>query len=232
MSKTLWNDFIGPDTNFDECCKFFNGQFKESKNSIFFSKPLNDFTEIKVWFSTDKKKLDTIELAIIEHAELVGQYDFKETNPHNAVKQAYTLLVKWLFDRQYLLLDKSVYAAGLSQNHAEVLVFTKTHLRNHIWDNQIVSEPDLRSFLFKIKSNGTVNLANGEKVSMYIRNLFMQAAGLWQKHQDLYENESMDQVVALENSTHLDEKQSQEFFKLLDVNLEMITKIGLAPLNW
>jgi hypothetical protein len=224
----FWKGFINPNSNFEECEAYFNGTYKTSEYSIFFSKPLNDFIEIKVWFSTDKKELKTIEVSIITHNELVSYIDFKQNNIYNTTKQAYTLLVKWLFDNQYLQLPSSTYVQGLSLDHNEILTFVTTHLKKHIWDNQITDTEGLRSFLYKITSNNDIEVEDGKKINVFIKHLFIKSSGLWDKHQKIYENDEDDdkykKIDELESGIVLNEAQSNHFLKTLSDMFELFKK--------
>ena len=166
----------------------------------------------------NKEQIRTIELCIKEEVEIFSIYNFKENNEHNTVKQAYLLIVKWLFDNHFLLLSEEVYSKGLSLDIQEIRVFVSLNLLNHIWDNQIdlFKEPDLYKFLFSVNSNSNIELINGEKMNVYARNLFLQEAGVWEEHQRIY-NDAYDteKLLNLEKSTFLNEKESRAFVNTL-----------------
>ncbi|MFB6456731.1 hypothetical protein ACE38W_15775 [Chitinophaga sp. Hz27] len=93
--------------------------------------------------------------------------------------------------------------------------FTAKHLKNRIWTTQLIEDDMLISFLYKIARNQAMSLPSGEKLPMYIKHLFIQAAGLEAQYAALYNNSSMDEVEALERSILLNETQSNTFLQLL-----------------
>ena len=214
----FWENYINPNSTYEECCTFFNNEAKHTDYYTFFRKSLNDIVEIKVWMTPNKEQIRTIELCIKEEVEIFSIYNFKENNEHNTVKQAYLLIVKWLFDNHFLLLSEEVYSKGLSLDIQEIRVFVSLNLLNHIWDNQIdlFKEPDLYKFLFSVNSNSNIELINGEKMNVYARNLFLQEAGVWEEHQRIY-NDAYDteKLLNLEKSTFLNEKESRAFVNTL-----------------
>jgi hypothetical protein len=215
---TFWDGFINPESSYDECLTFFaNG---EIKNTIM-KKPLNDVVEVVVWFSEDKSKLTAMELRIIEARELFSMYELDARYTRNTVKQAYWLLVKWLFDNKYLLLPEEAFEAPFSFDDKEILEFTGKYLRNHLWTTQLINDKALISFLYAISSNSSSTTSGGEKVNIYIKHLFIKAAGKWDQHQEIYNNESMDAVDEFERNVHLDEAQSNVFLQSLTDKFEL-----------
>ncbi len=221
---TFWDGFIHPESSFEECCTFFDNKFHESMYdgdiiNVTFEKKLNDTVTGIVFFIADRSAITAIELYIEEHSEIVSQYDFSATNKHNTTKQAYTLLIKWLFDNRYLKLPNEIYSQSLGLEHTELLQFTTQHLRNHVWDNQITDTPHLRSFLYKISSNTDIELKNGEKANVYIRHLYIKAAGKWDAHQEIYNNKNLDNwydtVNQFENDIWLNDTQAKRFMDIL-----------------
>ena len=215
----FWENNINPNSNYDECCKYFNIEAKQTDNHTFFSKKINEIVEIKVWMTPNSEQIKSIYLGIKEEVEVISVYDFKENNEHNTVKQAYLLIVKWLFDKHFFLLPEDIYAKGLSFDVHEIRTFVSNNLLNHIWDNQLDlgNEPDLYKFLFGMNSNSNIELKNEEKMNVYVRNLFLQEAGVWEEHQRIY-NDAYDteKLLNLEKSTFLNEEQSRTFVNRLN----------------
>lgn len=215
----FWEDYIHPNATYEECCLFFDKKVEESSNRGFFSKTLNELVEIRVCMTGDKKNIQSIDLYIKEENEFFSQYDFKEDNEHNTTKQGYLLVVKWLFDNRFLVLSEAIYAEGLGFKDQEIRTFIATHLRNHVWDNQIElsKEPDLYKFLFKINSNSNVTLSNGEIINVYVQNLFLQAAGVWEEIQRISNEDDYkyEDITRLEKSAFLNEEQSIVFMNTL-----------------
>lgn len=222
--SSFWEGFINPESTFEECCTFFENKFHESNFdgtiiNVTFKKKVSNIANVIVFFKGDRSQITDIELRIQEECEIVSQYDFLTDNKHNTTKQAYTLLVKWLFDNKYLKLSDSIYNLGLSTDDATILQFTQQHLRNHIWDNQITETPNLRSFLYKISSNTDIELSNGGAVNVYIKHLYIKASKQWDDYQKLYNNYDIDdwtnKVAHFENSIYLNEQQIDSFLKKL-----------------
>jgi hypothetical protein len=221
---SFWEGFINPESTFEECCTFFDNNYHESNFdghllNTTFEKKLTDVATIIVFFNSDKSHITDIELRIDEKSEIFSQYDFIISNEHNTVKQAYTLLVKWLFDNKYLKLSNDIYNQSLSLDHETILEFVTKNLLNHIWDNQITETAHLRSFLYKISSNSDIKISDNEEVNVYIKYLYIKASGIWAKHQEIYNNYDADdwtnKVNIFENSIFLDNEQAEAFSKKL-----------------
>ncbi len=214
----FWENYINPNSTYEECCTFFNIEAKHTDYHTFFRKSLNELVEIKVWMTPNKEQVRTIELCIKEEVEIISIHNFKENNEHNTAKQAYLLIVKWLFDNHFLLLPEEIYTKGLSFDIQEIRTFVSTNLLNHIWDNQIdlVKEPDLYKFLFSVNSNSNIELINDEKMNVYARNLFLKQAGVWEEHQRIYNDDyNTENLKNLEKSIFLNEEQSKSFVNTL-----------------
>lgn len=210
----FWEGYINPVSSFEECLAYFNHPSNVSTSDTFFQKPLNDIAKIKVWFAPDKTAITAIEIAIMEAAEIFSHSNFNPKNEFNNVPQSYSLLVKWLFDHQYLNLSEEVYRQGLTLDHSEILAFTGAHLKNHIWDTQLKDIPHLRLFLFKIGSNNSLEDADGKEINFYIKNLYLTAAGKLEERQRVY-NDDYKHIDAFEKSVVLDLIQSRQFLNML-----------------
>jgi len=211
---SFWEGFINPESSFEQCLAYFDHQFKSTPHYIFFQKQLNDTAKIKTWFSPDKKGITAIEIGIIEDTEIFAHHDFDPANKFNTVPQSYSLLVKWLFDNRYLNLPEETYSQELNPDHPDILAFTQAHLKNHIWDTQIKDIPYLRSFLFKVSSNSSVEGEDGGKINFYIKNLYIKTAGKWEEHQKIYDADIL-QIDDFERTVSLSPAQSREFLDTL-----------------
>ena len=211
----FWDNYIHPDSSYEECCAFFGSEGEQSEYDVFFSKMLNDTVEMCLWMTPDKSQVRAIELNIPESVEFLSVYDFDEQNEYNTIHQAYLLVVKWLFDQRYLLLPDEVYAKGLSFDNEEIKAFVSEYLRNHIWANQLnlSKEPDLYQFLFNVCHNIHDKLKNDENLDAYVKHLFLKQAGIWEEHQRIY-HETYD-TKQLERSVFLDQEQSQSLVNQL-----------------
>lgn len=210
---TFWDGFINPQNSYEECLAFFKAN--EKKPSTVLITPLNDVVEVAIWFSDDRSSITTMELRIIEARELFGIYNFDTQYTLNTVRQPYALLVKWLLDNRYLLLSEEAYQATPGFDEKAILEFTGKYLKNRIWTTQLIDDRSLISFLYAIGSNSSSTTSAGERVNIYIKHLFIKAAGKWDQHQEIYNNQTMDAVEEFERGIHLDEAQSKAFLQTL-----------------
>ena len=133
---------------------------------------------------------------------------FKEKNDHNTIKQAYLLIIKWLFDNRFLLLPDNIYTKGLSFASKEIREFLFAHLHNHIWVNQSnrLKEPAIPQFLFNIDCDRDIELINEEKMNEFARNLFLKEAGVREEYLRIYnEDYNYENHENLEKSIFLNE---------------------------
>ncbi|NML38839.1 hypothetical protein HHL17_16655 [Chitinophaga sp. G-6-1-13] len=210
----FWEGFIHPSGTYDDCLAFF-GQEKFADPRPIFEKQVSDIAKVMVWMSQDGSRITDMELRLDEAREIFSQYDFNDSDKYNTVRQAYTLLVKWLLDSRFLILPEEAYREPLNTDHAAILDFTGRYLKRHIWDTQLIADPVVISFLYHISSNRTIILPDGEKVNVYIKNLYIKVAGKAAQRQELYDNSTMDEVDALERSLWLDEAQCEVFLQTL-----------------
>lgn len=210
---SFWEGFINPQNSYEECLAFFN--ITENRPSKVLITPLNEVVEVAIWFSDDRSRVTTMELRIIEARELFAIYNFDTQYTLNTVRQAYALLVKWLLDNRSLLLPEEAYQAAPGFDDNAILDFTAKYLKNRIWTIQLIDDRSLISFLYAIGSNSSSTTSAGERVNVYIKHLFIKAAGKWDQHQEIYNNQTMDAVEEFERSIHLDEAQSKEFLQTL-----------------
>ncbi|MBC9915534.1 hypothetical protein [Chitinophaga varians] len=208
----FWDGFIHPAATYGDCQAFFSTGNNERN---IFRKPVSEVAELMVWMSQDLSRITDMELRLKEDREIFSHYDFNQTSPLNTIKQAYPLLVKWLFDHRYLLLPEDAYRETLSVDHAVLLDFTTRYLKDHIWDTQVIDDPELISFLFNIARSSNITLPGGEKINIFIRTLYIEVAGKTAQRQELYDNSSMDEVDALERSIWLEEAQCRSFLQML-----------------
>ncbi|MBC9929114.1 hypothetical protein [Chitinophaga qingshengii] len=215
----FWEGFIHPGSSYEECLAFF--QASHDPKCAIFRKQVSEVAQLIVWLEDDQSRITAMEVRIPEKREIFSRYDFKETNQYNTIKQAYTLLVKWLFDHHYFLLPEDVYREPLTTDHAAILGFTERYLKNHIWDTQLTDDKNLVSFLFRIARSGSITLASGEKINSYIKILYIDAAGKGAERQELYDNATMNEVDELERSLWLNETQCQAFLQKLSDLFEL-----------
>lgn len=220
---SFWEGFISPQSSYDECLEFCG--IDGETPATFMKKTLNNVATIAIWFSEAHGRITNMELRIIEAREIFSGYNFEVRNTHNTVKQAYTLLVKWLFDNRYLLLPEQAYEETLSLDHAAILDFTGKYLKNHIWTTQLTDDPTLISFLYKIASNRTITAPDGEGINVYIKHLYIKASGKREQHQEIYQNDKMEVLDDFERNILLDALQSKAFLQTLTDMFELFKTI-------
>ena len=210
ISIEFWNDFINPNSSFEECCIFFENKFREQLfegKTIHFSfeKQIADQIKLRVYFNADKLNITGIDLKIIEDNELIGYTFLNETDPNYPVRPEHTLLVKWLFDNKYLILPDELYLQALPNNRELLLQFIKQQLKGHLWSSQVKNLPHLHRFI--------------EFNTSDIGDIYIKSAGLWEQHQEIYykKNDFNSHYKAEEfkNAIILDEKLAQTFLNAL-----------------
>ena len=234
---SFWEGFVNPKSSFEECLAFFDNKVKESIYDgdllhYYFEKKLSDLVVVTLFYAADKSGIKEIDLELIEHCEAFGQSDFSKTNEYNTVKQAYLLVVKWLFDNDYLIQNEN-FPKTLSFDTNEIIYFISIYLQNHVWDNQIKEIPLLFGFLLNIRSSMKITTHNGIEIDLWIKDLFVKAAGKFEERNNTYKPElrNYEDVEKLEKSIYLTENQSKIFFKILDESFELYKEFRNNPLN-
>ena len=231
--ESFWEGFVNPKSSFEECLAFFDNKVKESIYDgdllhYYFEKKLSDLVNVRLFFASDKSGISDIELELSEHHEAFSDTNFSITNEYNTVKQAYLLVVKWLFDNNYLIKNEN-FPKTLSFDTNEILDFVSTYLQNHVWDNQVKEISLLFRFLthISISSSSTIVLPNGDEEKVYINYLYLKASGKWEEWENIYKSENRDYKVLeeLEKSIVLTESQSKIFFKILDETFEFYKEL-------
>lgn len=216
----FWDGWVGPDSSFEECVVFFGGQPEDFGDTHMFRRAVGEVAELKVWFSKKKQRVDIIDVRLREDRQFIGWHDFDPDNVHNTMKQASTLLVKWLFDGKYLVLDDAIYQRGLQDMHADILHFVHQHLKNHVWASQLVDDPALRRMLSHTQTSRRLTLKHGEVLELFAGHLYLKAANLWDAYQTLYNDDSPEDwsgaVADFERGVVLDARQRQAFLAMLN----------------
>jgi len=193
-------------------------------------KLLNDVIEINVAYDDKKKVLTQNWARIIEHSEIISHYFLEEDRDllgHTA--HLYAMMLKWLFDNRYLVLEESIYSDPLPVETDTVLSFARDHLHNHLWDNQITREPHLRSFLYTAIHNfRDTKDEKGKTVDFYFRNVILRQAGKLEALDPLHsgQNEAQKELyrsILFNEQTYAAfyremNKQFDYFKKLTDLN--------------
>ncbi len=219
----FWDGFVSPDASYETLMAFIGPDARNGKKVL--RKSLNDIADIMIWTEDETMAISAMELRLNEAREIFSQYDFVEKYTAKSVRQAYTLLVKWLFDNRYLLLPEEVYQHELPADHATILDFTNKYLKNHIWDSQLIADDELISFLYKIASNRTIELSNGESMNVYIKHLCIKSAGQWEAHQEIYNRSEFKELDNFEGSIQLNDQQQQHFLQTLTQTFELFRQI-------
>lgn len=161
----FWNLTPAPTASLKEVEEWFGQAESNRRKGLFFEKKFTDVLEVKAWYDDKKKLLISNWVGIITHAELISHYYLEKEGWFSYEAHLYAMLVKWLFDNRYLVLDDEVYVKGLPVDTDAVLNWTAHHLNRHVWDNQITSEYLLRSFMFEIRGN-SASLKNEDGVGV------------------------------------------------------------------
>lgn len=210
LPREFWSGHPDPDFSVDEYMKYFGLATVEP----IARKKLDNDSELVVWFDEKKQQISAMEARLIEQHELLSQYELRPNNEYNTVKQAYLLLVKWLFDQQYLVLPEAVYKNDPGTDDESIRHFVQEHLKNHVWDNQLNQGRELTSFLYQLTHNSSYETKDGRRVTIYMKHLFLQEAGVWEKRQKLYDKD-INKCDAFEKTVQLDARQKEAFLKRL-----------------
>ena len=215
----FWDGFVAPDASLDECMAFFDGNVDAYTDSQLFRKALGEDVELKLWFCPKKQRVESMQVSIVQDRQFMGHHEFDQANAHNTVKPAATLVVKWLFDGRHLRLPDDIYAKGLADDHAGVLEFVRQHLNGHVWASQLNDDQALRQVLSHTQTSRALKLSNGESLELFAQTLYLRAAGVWDAHQAIYNDDSLDDwagaVDRFRESVILDAGQRRAFVDML-----------------
>ncbi|RAJ80212.1 hypothetical protein CLV59_105320 [Chitinophaga dinghuensis] len=220
---SFWEGFVSPDASYETLMAFIGSDASNGKKVL--RKSLNDIAEVVIWTENATNAISAMEIRLKESREIFSHYDFVEEFAIKTVKEAYTLLVKWLFDNQYLLLPAEVYQTALPADYAAIQDFTNKYLKNHIWDNQLIADGVLISFLYKISGNRNMTLPDGQSVNVYIKHLYIKSAGQWEAHQEIYDQRNFEELDNFERNISLNEQQRQHFLQTLTQTFELFKQI-------
>ncbi|MDR2875256.1 MAG: hypothetical protein LBV44_04945 [Methylobacillus sp.] len=231
----FWLGFINPQSSYDQCLAALPGAtvsdqtYKGEPLHTIISKKLNGLVELTLWLEPDHSRITTMELSLIEDWELYGHLYFN--GGLGAIEQSYiALLVKWLFDRKYLLLPDEAYRETLNFDKAVLLEFSAKYLKNHIWKTQLIDAPFLRYFLSHIRTNK--NIEDAQK-DMFIDHLYIRAAEKWADYKALNKRDGnySEATKALNdfknNFPFLDEAQSKAFMQRLSSLFEDFKQVPI-----
>lgn len=222
----FWDVTPDPAASYDEFAHYF--QLAEPGN---FTKKLNPLIEIEADYSLKKQKCEHIACSIAQEREIVSYHFFDPDNEHNLWPEAYTFLIKWLFDNRFLEVADSVYQLGLPASHHAILEFVTRHLKNRLWNNQLKAVPELFGFLQAIRSNnGVWKDENKKKVVLYQNHLFLMANGKYDAYQKLF-YEDIFEADELCKATRFTPETAQLYINLLTERFALYKRIKDLKVN-
>ncbi|WP_157670911.1 hypothetical protein [Chitinibacter sp. GC72] len=208
----FWDGYLHPDSS----CAEFMAYFGMNDFAEFGVKKLSPQQELVIWFDAGRDCIREMELRIPQDCEWLSHYKFQPGNATKPFWQSPWLIVKWLFDQKLLILSDEVYQQGLPLNEEAIREFVRLYLRNHLWESQCHSHNrKLGSFFYHLTTNSSYTTHSGERISIYVNNLFMQAAGLAEKYQEM-QQEEYSQQIEFEHSIRLNPAQQQRLLEILN----------------
>lgn len=229
-SDTRPNDFWDVTPNPLASYEDFENYFGKI-DKVYFEKAYNDFINITAEYDVKKRKCVHIAAGIKQEREIINSCFFNPNNEHNLWPEAYTFLIKWLFDHRFLNIDDQVYNLGLAPTHQAILAFVQSQLKNRLWKNQLKEVPHLFPFLKTISSNNSVKKdENKQPVIFYQNHLFLMATGNYEQYKKLY-TEDIFKADDLCKSISFTPETAQSYLNLLTDRFEIFPKINDLKIN-
>ncbi|PSL46354.1 hypothetical protein CLV51_103332 [Chitinophaga niastensis] len=233
---SFWNVSPNPQTPMNEMVKHFDRvKHEEAFNYLHCEKDYGPDKKICVQYNTEDDALSAYWVKLEEHREVFAHFKFKR-GEYDYDIQLHGMIIKWLFDNQYLALDKSVYENPLPNNTEAVLTFVQDHLKGRLFDNQLsATESKLFYFLTYLRSAKVFETATGEGVSFYLPELATKAAGIYDTYQAARSNSiaSTDDII---RTIVFDDAHYAAFSKALTENYTLfktliaaLKKLNAAP---
>lgn len=231
-TEDFWDVSPNPIISIEDFKKISRSDIESDENFLSITKSLDN--DKKLWLTYDvKNKMITQCFARIKtHSEIISHVFF-DNNSAITGKTVHlnAMLIKWLFENNYLLLDENVYEKQLKNNTDDMLSFIQTHLKNHLWDNQITDTKFLRNFLFTTHQNnwGLMN-ENGEKIMFYFRDIFLKSVGKFGLFEKLYV-ESFEKAELFIGEISFDDENYKKFSMAMTENFDLYKKLKALEIN-
>lgn len=225
-TNDFWDVTPNPKVPFEE----FENYFGKIDND-YFKKTYNELINIVAQYEIKKNKCEYVSFVIKEEREIISSYFFDQNNEYNLWPEAYTFLIKWLFDNHFLNIGDEIYALGLEPSHQAILEFVQSNLKNKLWGNQLKEVPNLYQFLNTIRSNNKIwKDENKNQVVFYQNNLFLIATANFEKYNKLF-YEDIYKADALCKSARFTTETAQTYLNLLTDRFAIFPKIRDLKLN-
>lgn len=213
------------------------GEFEEYENYFgkidkgYFRKTYNELINIVAHFEVKKNKFEYVSFIIKQEQEIISTDFFDQNNEYNLWPEAYTFLIKWLFDNRFLNISDEIYDLGLEPSHQAILAFVQSNLKNKLWQNQLKEVPNLYPFLNTIRSNNKIwKDENKNPVVFYQNNLFLIATGNFEQYNKLF-YEDIDKADALCRSARFTPETAQIYLNLLTDRFAIFPTIRDLKIN-
>lgn len=214
-----------------------NASYEEFENYFgkitkgYFKKTYNNLVQITAEYDVKKNKCEYISAGIIQEREIISYLFFDSNNEYNLCPEAYTFLIKWLFDNRFLDIDDKIYDFGLESSHEAILEFVQLHLKNRLWKNQLKEMPNLFDFLNTIRSGNKIWRDNDkQQVIFYQKELFLIATDNFEQYRKLF-YEDIYEADELCRSTRFTSETAKSYLNLLNERFEMFPKIKDLKVN-
>ncbi len=227
---TRTNDFWDVTPNPLSPYKDFENYFGKIDED-YFKKSYNNLIDVAAEYEIKKNKCEYISFVIKEEREIISSYFFDPNNEYNLWPEAYTFLIKWLFDNRFLNIDETIYELGLEPSHQVILEFVQSNLKNKLWQNQLKEVPNLNQFLNAIRSNNKIwKDENKNQLVFYQNNLFLIATGNFEQYNKLF-YEDIDQADELCKSARFTTETAQTYLNLLTDRFAIFPTIRDLKIN-
>lgn len=194
----FWDVIPSPLHSGEEIAKLMGPPTYEIDSLTIYEKIIEEDKVLKVFYNREKKNTLTTscQVSIVEQSEILSRIFFDSKYNHESMvflRNSFAIIIKWLYDNHYLMLDQQIYQRKLANNTDDVLTFIHQELNSHLWSNQLTNETYLGSFLYTISSNRNTYDANGNKVYFYIQDIILDCLGKREEFEKVYE-ENFNQV--------------------------------------
>ncbi|GAA4023663.1 hypothetical protein GCM10022386_03330 [Flavobacterium cheonhonense] len=209
-TNDFWDITPNPKGEFEQ----FENYFGKIDNG-YFKKTYSELINIVAQYEIKKNKCEYVSFIIKQEREIISSDFFDQNNEYNLWPEAYTFLIKWLFDNRFLNISDKIYNHGLEPSHQVILEFVQSNLKNKLWQNQLKEVPNLYQFLNAIRSNNKIwKDENKDQVVFYQNNLFLIATGNFEQYNKLF-YEDIDKADELCKSARFTPETAQIYLNLL-----------------
>lgn len=193
-SPDFWDVTPSPLHSFQNMENLMGKPTEDGDHETIFEWLIDEDKKLTVRYTKDKKNnlMVSSRISIIQQREIINRAFFNEAyhaEDFPFIRRAHTCIIKWLFDRKFLLLDVNGYQTKLKAETTALLDFVQSHLKGHLWANQIIAEKGLRSFLYVVTTNKNIKDEQGNKIPFYIRDIILDCMGKKREFEILYDRD-------------------------------------------